>query len=434
MKTVLRAIAAGALIYLGSTASQAATVVASGYQIKLNGKPFIVKGMNYSPVPIGTNPGVQPYGDYFVKQYDNVWKPDIDAMRAAGVNVVKLYAGNPALNAGAPGSSGNWKQFLDYCYNNGRKPIYVVMMSYIQGGVVAQGGTGLQQYISDYQKLVASTVNHPAIFGYLVGNEIYGPGVNSNPQFWTNLGQLIDAAHTAGFNEGRNPFIATATNDDYTPASSWPAIKLGEQSGKLGNLDSWMINIYRGPDFGAPSDIPFPQYLSLMQGLNKKKPMIVGEWGTPHTTRPAPNYYGQDVITPIQNLDNVKANQMGTGKPYSQARPVATFLTSAYTVIQANFSAGSNQVCAGGFLFSWCDEYWKGNNDNVQQGGPAIDFQGGSWAGSYEDEAGFGINSAVQMAKYGKVLPINRQQFKGYAAIKKLYQASSATGGELYKP
>ena len=87
---------------------------------------MVIKGMNYSPVPIGALPGNPPYGDYFTPEYRNVWLPDIESMRAAGVNAIKLYAGNPALNAGAPGSSGNWKQFLDTCYNAGTNPIYVV--------------------------------------------------------------------------------------------------------------------------------------------------------------------------------------------------------------------------------------------------------------------------------------------------------------------
>lgn len=43
----------------------------------------------------------------FVEQYTNVWMPDLQNMRAAGVNAIKLYAGDPELNAGTPGSSGN---------------------------------------------------------------------------------------------------------------------------------------------------------------------------------------------------------------------------------------------------------------------------------------------------------------------------------------
>jgi hypothetical protein len=124
-------------------------------------------------------------------------------MREAGVNVMKLYAGNPAENAGGPGQPGKWKEFLDYCWNNGNTPVYVIMFSYTQGGVIAQGGAGLDRYITDYQKLVESTVNHPAVFGYITGNEIFG-GVTGNPQFWANFGKLIDAAEDAGISQARN--------------------------------------------------------------------------------------------------------------------------------------------------------------------------------------------------------------------------------------
>ncbi len=137
---------------LTSSYATGAVVTANGFQLKLNGQPFVVKGMNYSPVPIGTAPGNPPYGDYFVSNYANVWKSDIDKIREAGVNVIKLYAGNPDLNAGAPGTAGNWKAFLDYCYNGGNKPVYVVMFSYTQGGVIAQGGTGLNNYIRQYDE------------------------------------------------------------------------------------------------------------------------------------------------------------------------------------------------------------------------------------------------------------------------------------------
>ena len=93
------------------------TVTTSGFVLKVGGKPFAIKGMNYAPVPTGAEPKYVPYGDFFISYYTNVWKPDIDNIRAAGVNMIKLYAGNPDLNAGNPGTAGNWKQFLDYCWN-----------------------------------------------------------------------------------------------------------------------------------------------------------------------------------------------------------------------------------------------------------------------------------------------------------------------------
>jgi hypothetical protein len=49
-----------------------------------------------------------------------------------------------------------------------------------------------------------------------------------------------------------------------TPAAQWPAIKKGEESGALTNLDASGINIYRGPVMGVPGNSPFDQYLALM--------------------------------------------------------------------------------------------------------------------------------------------------------------------------
>jgi hypothetical protein len=427
-----------ATVFLLATASAApgAVVTTDGFELKLNGQPFVIKGMNYSPVPIGAVPRFMPYGDYFIPYYANVWKPDIDKMRKAGINVIKLYAGNPDLNAGAPGTAGNWKQFLDYCYNDGNNPIYVVMFSYTQGGQIAEGGAEFRKYIRDYDKLVKSTIKHPAVFGYMIGNEIFD-GVTQNPQFWTNFGNLIDAASGAGLNQGQKPFLTSAVNDEFTPATSWPAIKRGEQSGKLGNLDSWSINIYRGPHFGGAGNSVFTQYLELMNSFTSlKKPLILGEWGTPHTTRPVP-VYGHKATTPVSNLDDVPESQMGQDQPYFAAQPVASFLTTQWDTIKANLKAGSNQVCTGGFIFDWCDEYWKGDPNNVnpvmQIGGPASGFLGNAFAGGYSDEAGFGVTSAVDQSTYGGNKPnISRRLFKGYNAVKAFYNDSSSSAGELY--
>ncbi|HEY5952844.1 MAG TPA: hypothetical protein VIT18_00690 [Terrimicrobiaceae bacterium] len=423
--------------------SYAATVTTNGFDLFLNGSRMVIKGMDYSPVPIGAVPGNPPYGDYFVPEYSNVWTPDLQSMRAAGVNAIKLYAGNPGLNAGGPGTAGNWKAFLDACYNGGTNPIYVVMFSYIQGDVIAAGGAAYNQYVTDYQNLVASTVTHPAILGYCVGNEIFGGGVTSNATFWTNFGLLLDAAKAAA-PQGVIPFLMTATNDDYTPADAWPAIKQGEASGRLNNLDAWGINIYRGPVFGGAGNSAFLQYQQLMAQLNKTKPLILGEWGTPHSTRPAsvppsqPGYYGATGTTgptgvaPI-NLDTIPQSQMGQGQPYFAATTTSQFLTTQWQTIKANVGAGTNQVCVGGFIFDWCDEYWKGNDPNVQQGGPDQGFNGGAFAGGYWDEAWFGITSAVDQSAYGSGQPnINRTPFAAYAAVQAFYTSVTHLASPLY--
>jgi hypothetical protein len=419
------------LALLGMNGAQAVVVRAVGFELIVDGQRFVIKGVNYSPVPTGVRPGERPYGDYFVPNYANVWKPDLDAMRAAGVNVIRLYAGNPNLNAGSPGSAGNWKQFLDYAYNGGVKPIYVSMFSYTQGNVIAEGGEGFREYLKDYARLVRSTVSHPAVFGYCVGNEIFG-GLSGNDQFWTNYGRLLDAAALAGRQQGKDPFLINATVDNFTPQTQWPVIIRGEQSNQLTNLDAWGLNIYRGPNLGGPGNLPFPQYQRIANTLNFKKPMIVTEFGTPHTTRPA-GVYGQNVTTPIFNLDDVPEDQMGPGKPFFAATTTTNFITSLWNAITANVGAGGDQVCVGGFIFEWADEYWKGDNVNVQVGGPNPDFLGGAFAGGYGDEAGYGLSSSVSNSQYGQGKPnIVRTFFKAYTAVTTLYNASSPTGTELY--
>jgi hypothetical protein len=62
------------LAIFGISSSEAATVTTNGFDLFVNGTRTVIKGMNYSPVPIGAQPGDSPYGDYFVPNYSNVWK------------------------------------------------------------------------------------------------------------------------------------------------------------------------------------------------------------------------------------------------------------------------------------------------------------------------------------------------------------------------
>lgn len=53
----------------GIGSSKAATVTTNGFDFYVHGTRTVIKGMNYSPVPIGAQPGDPPYGDYFVPNY-----------------------------------------------------------------------------------------------------------------------------------------------------------------------------------------------------------------------------------------------------------------------------------------------------------------------------------------------------------------------------
>jgi hypothetical protein len=282
--------------------------------------------------------------------------------------------------------------------------------------------------------MVQSTVKHPAILGYCVGNEIFD-GMANNSQFWTNYGKLLDRATAAGKKWDANPFLMTAVNDEFTPETSWPAMKGGEQSGKLKNLDAWGLNCYRGKTFGGSGNSIFLQYKDLMTLLNKKKPLILGEWGTSHSTR-GPDVYGKEAkpTDPTLDLDSIPDDQMGPDRTYKYAEPTSSFMATQWSTIKGNIASGKDQVCVGGFIFDWADEYWKANDPNNHVGGPNQHFTQ-AFAGGYWDEAWFGINSAVPFQAYGSGKPqITRQQFKAYGGVKTFYKMAGSTpmASELY--
>jgi len=103
---------------------------------------------------------------------------------------------------------------------------------------------------------------------------------------------------------------------------------------------------------------------------------------------------------------------MGTGQPYSMPSPVATFSQYQWNTIKTNLSRNQS-VCAGGFIFDWCDEYLERHNNFCKLGGPSAGFQ--ARPGRLWDGAGFGVTSAVIKSTYGQCkLNIFAQLFKAY--------------------
>jgi len=444
-KNNLLTLAAGAAIMAGLGGmlpnAAATTVTTDGYQIKIDGKRFLFKGVNYAVVPIGMVPGpIAPHGDYFTKKYEKVWKWDLDKMREAGVNSIRLYAGDPITNAGQPGTAGKWKEFLDYCYNDGKKPIYVFMTSYIDPTAL-ETGKGLGDLKYQWELLVKSTVTHPAVVGYVLGNEIYGQATNANAPFWKNYGTLLDNSVQAAKSQGKTTLFMAAINDDVrdggTPNQYWPVIEAGEKSGHIANMKCWGLNLYRGAEMGGAGNNAMEQYQNQMQRLGIKKPMVIGEWGTPHSTRSADVYKEcwaklragvpiKDIVAPSfpVDLDTVTKQQMGKGQPYEGATSQGDFLKKQWAAIKAK-SAAASSACSGGFLFMWCDEWYKADPNGSatsHKGGPNNTFFGGAFAGGFWDEGWFGLTGSLTKADYESANPPARAIHNGYNAMKQFYK------------
>jgi hypothetical protein len=61
-------------------------------QIKKDGETFLVKGVNYAPLPPGSGVSEETqWGDLFHADWAHLHDRDLPLMRAAGVNSIRIY-------------------------------------------------------------------------------------------------------------------------------------------------------------------------------------------------------------------------------------------------------------------------------------------------------------------------------------------------------
>uniref|UniRef100_B8HXW1 Glycoside hydrolase family 2 catalytic domain-containing protein n=1 Tax=Cyanothece sp. (strain PCC 7425 / ATCC 29141) TaxID=395961 RepID=B8HXW1_CYAP4 len=311
----------------------------NGRQILLNGQPFVCRGVDYSPTPIGGDPNFPPNGDYFTNNYSSIWQRDLPRLREMGVNCLRIYG----LSTTADHSA-----FLNAAWNGGNKPIYVLLSSYIEAGaVISKKAT----WMDNYRDLARNHKRFPAVLGYVVGNELNNERDRANPQFWKALDSIAQKVKI----EDPDSVITTGLVDD-----GMRAIALGDKY--MDNLNTWGVDIYRGKSFGST----FSEYKSA-----SNKPLLILELGFPASQHPnnAPN-----VAVELPN----------------NAQSVADYLENLWNeFLQNNAATNPNNVASGIFLFEWTDEWWKSGTPNVQN---ATAKPNAAFPGGWNDEEWYGIN------------------------------------------
>ena len=77
----------------------------------LDGEPLLVRGVTYSPTPIGKDMSSGDASlrvhDFFVEEHEAIWSADLELMRAMGMNAVRVYELR---------ETGDHRKFLDKAY------------------------------------------------------------------------------------------------------------------------------------------------------------------------------------------------------------------------------------------------------------------------------------------------------------------------------
>ncbi len=314
----------------GNKPGRDVAVTTAGAKLLMGGTPYHMKGVAWSPMPKGQAPGAG--GADFAGTVDE----DAQLMADAGINVVRTYG--PILD----------KVVLDKLWAKG---ITVLMTVYYGFGDTPDSAVAN----------VCAVKSHPAILGWVVGNE------------WNYTNLHKDISFDQAVNEVKAVAAAIQLNDSSRPVSTvYGGLPPANVYQKLSNIDLWGSNHYPGLSFG--------NFFNDWKALSPK-PLYFGE-------------YGADAY------DGTK----GQVDEQTQADIVAGLTEE----IHANASVNGSGVCAGGIVFEFNDEWWKKDGGSWTEHDTDASWQNGGYPDPNMNEEWWGL------------VDIDRNPRKAYEAYKAL--------------
>ncbi|MBU0510077.1 MAG: hypothetical protein KKD28_12420 [Chloroflexi bacterium] len=302
-----------------AVSSLTTTVTISGRQILVNGDPFTVKGVGYAPTPIGGDPETTtPHGDYFTPDYSAIYNRDLPLLRQMGANTIRIWGWK---------YNGNHSDFLDAAHNNGTRTIYVIVSYWLDASRDISDPTVRQAIVAEFTQMVAIHKNHPAVLMWAIGNELNAPWMfGDSDDLFSLIDEMAQAAH---MEEGDEYHPVT------TPLADTDLINtIANRDLEVPNLDMWSVQVYRGSSFGSL----FSDYTAVSY-----KPLVITEYGI--------DAYDDENVDEYENL----------GMSHQ-----ATYAESLWNEIVAN-----SEVCSGGSIMTYSDEWWKGKHGQTDSNHPS---------------------------------------------------------------
>ncbi len=344
--------------------TKSTTLAIDGRHILVNGAPFTVKGVGYSPVPIGNDPAILGHNDYFTSNYAAIYNRDLPLLRQMGANTIRLWGWN---------NTADHNDFLNKAYNNGTDPIYVIVSFWMEPGDWSypdiSSPAARAKIKADFRNMVATNKNHPAVLMWAIGNELNADWMYGNKL--NDLFSLInEMAQEAHLEEGVNYHPVTTPLLDKNLISTIDLYNLN-----MTNLDVWSVNLYRGSSFGSF----FSDYAN-----DSGKPLVITEYG-------------------IDAYNDTKGDEYEkNGTPYQ-----ALYDESLWKEIVAN-----SDVVSGGSIMAYSDEWWKGKYGQTRPGcpdpNPSIHsncgYPTGSHSDGYSNEEWWGIVRTKDNGSYPDIV------------------------------
>jgi hypothetical protein len=308
----------------------------SHYRLIVDGKPFIVKGVCYNPVPVGQNHEYDWWSDPA-----KPWLIDGKLMKEMGINTIRVY--QPGVNPesvkqvvrdlynlyGIHTAFGSWLGFWEYpC------PFYA-------------DKDFRQKVIKEVLDMVSLYKDEPGVLMWILGNENnYSFSGRVNPWSSEEIDKEPDLSKRRVMRAEVYYSLANEIAKEIHKIDPRHPVALGNgelisldtAAGICPDIDLIACIIYRGKSFG-----------NLFNSLRSTfdKPVILSE-------------FGADAYNACLQKEDDDMQ--------------AFFLEAQWRQIYANLAGNKKGAgnCLGGIMFEWSDEWWK-HNENDPEGWKAHD-------------------------------------------------------------
>ncbi|TBR19956.1 hypothetical protein EPO66_00420 [bacterium] len=368
----------------------------AGWQLIVDDKPYLIKGVTYAPTKVGESPDEGTLGNWMEEDFNNNGKPDgpydafvdknkngiqdkdepgigdFQLMKEMGVNTIRLYHHPQKIK----------KEVLRDMYNN--YGIRVIMGDFLGKYTIGSGATwnpGTDYNNEEHKKNMMESVTNmvleykdePYILFWLLGNEnVYGYACNADkdPEAFFKFANEV-AKHIKSI-DPQHP-VAICNGD----------IVYLDAFGKFApDIDIFGANAYRG-------NAGFGSFWRQVKS-EADRPAFITEFG-------CSSYF--------------EGKSPEEGQEYQ-----ADYHRGSWEDIENNmiFNEGSGNAI-GGIAFEWLDEWWKGYE-------PSIHDKKGTWVGPFPDgtmhEEWLGICGQGD----GKMSPFLRELRKSYFTYKDMWR------------
>ena len=321
-----------------------------GMKLVVDGKDFIVNGMNWDYFPIGTNYSYSLWNqkDAFIQQ---ALDEEMGLLKNMGVNTIRVYSGMP-------------KKWIEYIHTN--YGIYTMLNNpFGRYGLTINGvWTPNTEYsdaktkellLSDVKKMATDYKDTKGLLLFLLGNE------NNYGLFWdgaeTENIPLKDRKSTIRarsmyklFNEA---VVAMKTIDTSHPIAicNGDLLFLDIIAEECKDVDILGTNVYRGVSFGDLYDRVKKEY---------GKPVLFTE-------------FGSDAFNVLTNQEDQNSQ--------------AFYLKGNWKEIYENaYGMGKAGNCLGGFTFQFSDGWWKyGQTKNLEMHDDNASWSNGGYQKDYTE-------------------------------------------------